>query len=576
MRTEMMTYKRTNNHGAERRIVWMLLLGLFAILPLSGQPAWVKKATKAVFTLKTFNANGSLLASSTGFFTNADGEAVSCFSPFRGASSAVVIDAQGKEWPVECMLGANDTYDVAKFRVAAKKTTALTIATATEPEGASVWLLPYHENKNCPKGIVNKSELFKARSFDGDYTYYTIAIAMGENAIGTPLMNTTGEVIGLMQQPASPTDSLNYAVSARYADSLRITGLSLNDQTLQSTYIKKDLPKAAEQAQLMLYLASNGDSTTFVRIIEQFIEKFPTEPDGYIYRAQLRTGDQLFAEAAADMEQAIKVAEKKDEAHFSYAKLIYNKELLMPDVPYDGWSLDKALEEARKAEQINPLDVYRHEQAVILFAQKKWRESYDIYTTLFQGNMRSPELFYEASRCQQQLGDSAAVLALLDSCVAMFQKPYLKEAAPYLLVRANTAIDYKRYRQAVLDLNEYEQLMAASVNDQFYFLRYQASLNGRQYQQALNDIDRAITMSPRNDLYYSEKASLQVRVGQYEEALETAKQCIEVAPSHSDGYLFLGLAQCLKGQKAEGVKNLQKAKELGDDQADGLIEKYGK
>ena len=104
------------------------------------------------------------------------------------------------------------------------------------------------------------------------------------------------------------------------------------------------------------------------------------------------------------MEQAIKVAEKKDEAHFSYAKLIYNKELLMPDVPYDGWSLDKALEEARKAEQINPLDVYRHEQAVILFAQKKWRESYDIYTTLFQGNMRSPELFYEASRCQQQLG----------------------------------------------------------------------------------------------------------------------------------------------------------------------------
>ncbi|MBO6018589.1 MAG: hypothetical protein J6P41_04260 [Prevotella sp.] len=524
-----------------------------------------------MFTLKTFNSDGSLLASSTGFFSNSDGEAVSNFSPFRGASSAVVIDAQGKEWPVECMLGANDTYDVAKFRVAAKKTTALPIASVAETEGATVWLLPYHESKNCPEGKVNKAE-----SFAGDYTYYTVTLPKGQNSIGTPLMNTAGEAIGLLQQPASTTDSLNYAVSARYADSLRITGLSLNDQTLRSTNIKKDLPKTIDQAQLMLYLASNGDSATFVRIVEQFIEKFPTEPDGYVYRAQLRTGDQQFAEAAADMEQAIKVAKKKDEAHFNYAKLIYNKELLMPNAPYDGWSLDKALEEVREAERINPIDVYRHEQAAILYAQKKYSESYDIYATLFQSNMRSPELFYEASRCQQQLHDSVAVLALLDSCIAMFPKPYLKEAAPYLLVRANTAMDYKRYRQAVLDLNEYEQLMAASVNDKFYFLRYQASLNGRQYQQALNDIDHAITMSPRNDLYYSEKASLQVRVGQYDEAQETARQCIEVAPSHSDGYLFLGLAQCLKGQKVEGVKNLQKAKELGDDQADGLIEKYGK
>ena len=567
----MKTYKETRNHQIQRQRSYFLLLILFTFLPITAQPSWVKKATKAVFTLKTFNSDGSLLASSTGFFSNSDGEAVSNFSPFRGASSAVVIDAQGKEWPVECMLGANDTYDVAKFRVAAKKTTALPIASVAETEGATVWLLPYHESKNCPEGKVNKAE-----SFAGDYTYYTITLPKGQNSIGTPLMNTAGEAIGLLQQPASTTDSLNYAVSARYADSLRITGLSLNDQTLRSTNIKKDLPKTIDQAQLMLYLASNGDSATFVRIVEQFIEKFPTEPDGYVYRAQLRTGDQQFAEAAADMEQAIKVAKKKDEAHFNYAKLIYNKELLMPNAPYDGWSLDKALEEVREAERINPIDVYRHEQAAILYAQKKYSESYDIYATLFQSNMRSPELFYEASRCQQQLHDSVAVLALLDSCIAMFPKPYLKEAAPYLLVRANTAMDYKRYRQAVLDLNEYEQLMAASVNDKFYFLRYQASLNGRQYQQALNDIDHAITMSPRNDLYYSEKASLQVRVGQYDEAQETARQCIEVAPSHSDGYLFLGLAQCLKGQKVEGVKNLQKAKELGDDQADGLIEKYGK
>lgn len=550
----------------------VLLLSLFTLLPLSAQPSWTKKATKAVFTLKTFDANGTLLSSGTGFFTTTDGVAVSSLAPFKGASSAVVIDAQGKEWPVECMLGANDTYDVARFRVATKKSTPLTIATTKEAEGTAVWLLPYRETKNCPEGTIRKTETFGA-----DYGYYTVALMMGDNAVGSPLMNAAGEVIGLMQQPASAADTLNYAVSARYADSLRINGLSLSDAALRSTHIKKDLPETLDQAQLMLFLASSSnDSTLLASLVEGFINKFPAEPDGYVYRAQLRTEALQFDDASRDMEQAIKVSQKKDETHFNYAKLIYQKELYMADQPYDGWSLDKALEEAREAERLNPLDVYRHQQAVILFAQKKYRESYDVYATLFQGDLRSPDLFYEASRCQQQLGDSAAVMALLDSCVAMFQKPYLKEAAPYLLVRANTAMDYKRYRQAVIDLNEYEQLMAATVNDQFYFLRYQASLNGRQYQQALNDIDRAITMSPKNDLYYSEKASLQVRVGLYDEAMETARQCIEVAPDHSDGYLFLGLSQCLKGQKTEGVKNLLKAKELGDAQVDGLIEKYGK
>ena len=143
-------------------------------------------------------------------------------------------------------------------------------------------------------------------------------------------------------------------------------------------------------------------------------------------------------------------------------------------------------------------------------------------------------------------------------------------------MRAQARRECGQYRDAMLDLNDYEQLMAATVNDQFYYLRYQVAVSARQYQQGLNDINRAIAMQPGNDLYYSEKASLQVRVGLYDEAIETARQCIDVAPTHSDGFLFLGLAQCLKGQKAEGVRNLQKAKELGDPQADELIEKYGK
>jgi len=548
------------------------MTALLVSAALSAQPSWVKKASKSVFTLKTFAADGTLISSVCGFFTGEQGEAVSSFSPFKGASSALVIDAQGKEMPVACMLGANDTYDVARFRVETKKSQPLPIATVPASEQATVWLLPYHEVKKVPQGTVRKAE-----TFNNYYAYYTVALNMPEGTASCPLLNDAGEVIGLMQKPYIQGDSLNYAVSAMFADSLKISGLSVNDATLRSTLIKKDLPAELDQALLTLYVGQAAlDSASYVQTLEEFISRFPDAPDGYTYRAQIATNGHRFDDAASDMEKAISVAEKKDEAHFNYSKLIYQKEIYLNNVPYEAWSLDKALEEAQEAERINPMAIYRHQQALILYAQKKFAEASEIYTRLFDTEMRSAAIFYEASRCKGAMRDTLGQIALMDSCIATFSQPYLKEAAPYLLVRAQLLLDAGKYRPSVNDLNEYEKLMQTSVNANFYYLRYQAEVGGRLFQQAINDIDRAISMAPDYDLYYAEKASLQVRVALYDDAMATARKCIEIAPDHSDGYLFLGLAQCQKGQKEEGLKNLQKARELGDPQAEGLIERYSK
>ena len=137
---------------------------LFTFLPLSAQsPSWAKKAAQGVFTLKTFNADGQLIGSSNGFFTSEQGEAVSAFAPFKNAYRAIVIDAQGKEWPVDAIIGANDMYDVAKFQVAVKKPTALTIATTSATTGATLWLLPYAAKSApvCEQGTVAEAEQFQ-------------------------------------------------------------------------------------------------------------------------------------------------------------------------------------------------------------------------------------------------------------------------------------------------------------------------------------------------------------------------------------------------------------------------------
>lgn len=546
----------------------LLMLAVCAI----AQPDWAKKASKSVFTLKTFAADGTLIASTNGFFVRDNGEAVSCFSPFKGASRAVVIDASGKEIPVALILGANETYDVVKFQVAKDKVQSLALAGKSAAKDEAVWLLPYRETKRVPQGTVQKTE-----TFNGNYAYYTLELTMPDNSVGTPLLNANGEVIGLMQQPNAVGDAKSFAVSALFADSLKVNGLSINDPVLRSTQIKKALPDDLNQAQLTLYMGGSlQDSLAYVTLIEDFIAKFPKEPDGYTYRAQMLADGHHFAEADRDMQKALKVAEKPDEVHYSYSRLILQKMVYSTDTLYKAWTFDRAFDEAAEAYRLNAQPTYRQQQAFVRYVQQNYAEAYDIYESLFQSSLRSADLFYSASLCKQQLKDSTAQLALLDSCVAQFSRPYLKEVAPYLLSRAQLLMDLGRHRQAVSDLNDYEEVMKAQVNSNFYYMRFRVETEGRLFQQALNDIEKAITMTPQSDLYYAEKASLQIRVGLYDEAVETAKTCIQLAPEHSDGYLFLGLAQCLKNQKAEGVKNLQKAKELGDAQADELIEKYSK
>ena len=552
----------------------MILFAACVCCMVNAQPdKWVKKASKAVFTLKTFNADGSLIGSGNGFFITADGVAVSSYTPFRGAAKAVVIDAMGKEYEVKSIIGANDVYDIAKFRVDATKCQTLRTAPAAV-ENTSLWLLPYNA-KNAYSCTAAKVK--SVQKVQNDYDYYTLEATAPENTVGCPYLNANGEVVGIQQQSSSDDNTTQYAVGAAFATGLKMTGLSLNDPALKATSIKKDLPDELDQAILTLYLASTlGDAQSFVGLVDDFIAKFPQAPDGYSYKAQIMAAQDNYPEADKYMKLAIDNATDKAEARYNYAKMMYQNLIYFYDSASHAWSYEQALEQAEQAVALDPQLPYLTQKAQLLFACKRYADSYAAFQDVIGKGGRTAECFYGAARCKEQLNDTTACLALLDSAVATFSKPYLKEAAPYIYARAQALAESGKYRLAVNDYNEYENLMISQVNSEFYYIRSQVEAKARLFQQALNDLDKAIDKSPDILLYRSEKASLQIRVHLLDQAIETASECIRLFPDASDGYLFLGLAQCLNNNKVQGVGNLLKAKDLGDAQADTLIEKYGK
>ena len=268
-------------------------------------------------------------------------------------------------------------------------------------------------------------------------------------------------------------------------------------------------------------------------------------------------------------------AEKKEDIHYNYSRMIYNH-LLTSAHPYEAWTYDKAIGEADAAYAANPMMAYRQLKAQILYSNVKYQEAFDTYQTIINSREANADIWFEASQCKSALNDTTAQMALLDSCIATFSKPYLKTAAPYILARANAQIIAKKYRAAVADLTTYEGLMQTEVNANFYYRRHQAELEGRMFQQALNDITKCTELEPTNTFYMAERASLLIRVSMIDDAIEQANEIVKTDANNSDGYLFLGVAQCINGNKTEGVANLKRAKDMGDNQAQSLIDKYGK
>ena len=545
-----------------------IAIALMLTLDCSAQ---IERAARSVFTLTTFNKDGSILASSHGVFVGTDGEAIATWAPFVGADHATVVDAGGNEMQVTSIIGANEIYDVCKFRVKGN-TKAAPLAKVPSARGEKVWVMGY----SLRKPQIDQRNVQSTEKFMDKYTYYIFTSTAPENSASCPFVNSKGEVIGLLQH--SKSGDQVFATDVNYINDFYVkNGLAINEPVFRQTSIPVEFPQNQDQAAVMLTLAQNqSDSVKLLKYIDAYIQHFPTAIEGYTAKAEKQFRANDFVGATSTMETALNMASKKDEAHSAYARLIYQKELFKRELPFEAWNLAKAMNEAEAAYKINPLPFYRHQQAQIVFYRQDYQRAYDMLMELTKTNLRNGELFYEAAQCKTQMkAPRTEVMALLDSAIAASPQPLNAVGAPYVLARGSEYFNAGEFRKAVADFNQYDSLMQGRpISSEFYYTREKAELQIRQYQQALNDINRAILLTRDSPTLWAEKASLHLRFNQLEDAIKSATVCTQLEPDYADGYILLGVAQMAKKNKAEGEKALLKAKELGDLRADEYLKKY--
>ena len=520
-----------------------------------------------------------MMGTGNGFFVSEDGVALSDYALFKGAARAEIINTEGKRFQVLEIMGANEMYDVLKFKVElnGQKAFSLAVSDNVPASGSRVYLLPYSTQKNTAPtpGSVKESSRMA-----GPYQYYTLELALQDKMVSCPLMDANGQVFALAQQTSDDTDkSTCYAMDARFAMAQEINAFSLNDGSLSNIGIKKALPDSEEQALVTLLMASTTNKEAYAMILNDFIKKFPNNADGYVRRATYELGLSLdeasLVKAEADLDKALEVSTDKAETLYERANLIYNYQLTKPELTYKDWTYDKALDEVRQSQAINALPAYSQLESDILFAMQNYAEAYKAIEKVNASALASAATWYNAAHCKELMKAPAdEVIALMDKCVSTFTPPYTETAAPYLLERARIYTNAEKYRLALVDYDEYLKAVNGKVNDQFYYLRGQCAMQAKAFQRALDDYTEAIELNPDDLTYRAELAVVNMRVGRNDEALKVLDAAIAKDANYAELYRLKGLAllQLKKNKDARAAFN--KAKELGDPQVDALIEKY--
>lgn len=562
------------------------LLFLVSLLWLSSftwaqqTPKWVEKAKRAVISVVTYDDQERIIGTSNGFLVSDDGVAVADYSLFKGAKRAVAITTDSKQLEVTHILGASSLYDIIRFQIntEGKRLPFLTPGTSPSEAEKPVWALPYSTRHSiaCEAGRVKSTSAIA----DG-HTYYTLSMPPKSNMEGCPVMNESGQVIGILQQAAEsgPTD-LSYALGLSFAQALQINALSLNDPALSSIGIRKAMPQDEDQALVALLVASTqADASSYSRMLDEFVARFPQNPEGYLRRASFRIGQandstDTYQTATDDLTQALKVAAQKDEVLFQQARILYNYRLNRPEGRNQAWTFDAALKRIQEAKALNPLPAYTRFEGDIHFARQDYAAALACYESVNAGPAASSSSFFSAAKTKEMLqAKPEEVVSLLDSCLARCSQPFAPGEAAYLLERAAALMNASQARRALADYDHYFQIVNGQVNDRFYLHRYQAALQSKQYQRALDDIAKAIELAPDELLYRVEQGATNLRVGRYNEAIADFDRIIRQEPDYGEAYRLRGICYTQLKQVSQATADLTKALELGDPYAKQLLEK---
>lgn len=162
---------------------------------------------------------------------------------------------------------------------------------------------------------------------------------------------------------------------------------------------------------------------------------------------------------------------------------------------------------------------------------------------------------------------------------------YISSHSPRAIDYFGRAMDFytlENYNKAINDIDKAIALtpdftLAYLLRSQARYIGYKSSdkqeKDSTAISEAINDIDKAILYSPYMPVAFYNKGVLLAESGKYVEALDALTRAIEIKPDFGEAYYNRGFIYLTLGDKSSAFPDLSRAGELGIVTAYPLLKK---
>ena len=283
---------KVRKKGSDSLFVMLARLGLCVLMLTSAPlavvvvhatnlPAMVQKAKPAVVEILTYDQQNKLLKTGTGFFISPDGELLTNYHVVSGGSLITAKMPNGAVFLLKSIVTASETYDVAKLQFFATDVAYLTLGSSSSAvEGRRVLVI------GNPEGLEGTVSEGIISAFRENRSMIQITAPMSLGSSGSPVIDESGNVIGIATQIYREGQNLNFAISAE------TVGDAITQSSSQPSLLDPVTPS-------------------------KNVARSPTAD--YVRRGQQKVGEGNFEGAIADYAEAIRINPNDAEAFNSRA-----------------------------------------------------------------------------------------------------------------------------------------------------------------------------------------------------------------------------------------------------------------
>ena len=362
----------------------MLVHSLAAVADYAADiPALVQKAKPAIVEILTYDQQNKLLKTGTGFFISPDGELLTNYHVISGGSFITAKTPNGAVFFLKSIVTASKTYDVAKLQFVATDVPYLTLGSSSSAvEGQRILVI------GNPEGLEGTVSDGIISAFRAARTMIQITAPVSPGSSGSPVLDESGNVIGIATQVSKEGQNLNFAISSETIQD------AIAESTVESSVTRGPVDEVYNRASEHL---KNSDYKAVIADYTEAIRLQPGDSIGYWLRGLAYWHLNQNDNAINDLNEAIDLNPNFPPAYCSRGKAYR-----------DLGRYDKAISDYNQAIRLKPdfAEAYSN-RGNTYYALKQYEKAVEDYTEAMRLQPDDASAYEGRANAYDKLGESS-------------------------------------------------------------------------------------------------------------------------------------------------------------------------